>query len=383
MKLKGLRVDPGYMTLTVPDPLVAAKAVIHDCLNYGVNTIFVFAFSPVYGAYYFTNYLGSWPHPKYGANASNNFLGQLIPLAHQNGLKVVASFLMNQYQNIAQAHPAWRMLRGNGQPYQVAIGNDIVTPLCAWHPDYRTWFQGLITDVTTRFPQLDGIEACEGNVAQGFEQDQTAPDYNPVAIQNFLTNHPGARIGDKTWKQHRADGMSGLHQLLLTAVRRLPNALAYVINGTVTSPFNTTNLMSFDDYATGCGFDWRAVRTQGFDVVIQEAIWQQLEWNAELLGTPAGTFTPTWTSSAVGQFATMMPGPKPVKMAHVEVTPFSIGSRIVITPTPAQFKIALAAALNGSQGATVYSYSQLKTNGADNAYAQSLKGVYTASQLTA
>jgi hypothetical protein len=224
---------------------------------------------------------------------------------------------------------------------------------------------------------VDGIEALEGNVAAGFEGGPNAPDYNKQSLFHFAAAHPTAHVGDDTWKQHRADGMTGLHSILLNAVRSSHSIQAYVVNGLVTDPFNTTNLMSFANYAKGCGFDWQGIFNLGFDVVVQEAIWQQLEQNAELLGTSPGTFTPAWTSTAVDQFSAQLPGSTPVHLGHVEVTPFSLGSKVVITPSPAQFQQALIAALTRTAGSSVYSYSQMKTNGVNNAYASVLRSVYT------
>lgn len=376
--IKGLRVDPGYMTQSIPDPAAAAAATVADCVKYGVNTIFAFAYSPVFGAYYYTQYEGAWAQTAYGASQTDNFMGQLISAAHAAGLKVVAYFPLNMYQTLAASNPSWQSLCQNLQPYSIAFGGYMVNPLCAWHPGYQTWFSGFIADALKRMPELDGIDASEGNVAAGFESGPGAPDYNPAAIQDFNQKYSGGQVGDDTWKQHRADGMTALHQLFLAAVRAAEGVQAYVTNGLVTVQFNETTLMPLDLYAQGCGFDWQAVANLGFDYLVQETIWQQLEQNAEALGTATGLFTPAWTASAIQQFAALLSGAPGVKLAHVEVTPFGAAPAPVVAPTPPQFQQALSLALAGAQGTSMYSYSQLKTNGADNDFAAALTAVYTA-----
>ena len=348
-----------------------------DCLSYGVNTIFVYAFSPVYGRYYYSTYPEAWPNSSYGKTLSNNFLAQLLDIAHHNGIKVVASFPLNQFQGIATNHPDWQSLNGDGTPFTTSIGPDIINQLCVWHPGYRNWYQGLIQDVVTRYPSLDGIEACEGNVNPSMNPSPNMPDHNPAAVQAFNEIHPGAPASGDPWQQHRADGMSGLHQLFLQAAHTNPNIKTYVVNGLVTV-FAQKNLMTFQDYALLCGYDWQAVGNLGFNFAIQEAMWQQMQWNYQsLVPHPDPNFyQPGWTSQAVAEFASRPLGAGTMKLAHVEVTPFVQHTPVVITPSPAQFQMALTLAFNGSAGTTVYSYSQLKLGAADNAYGIALRTVY-------
>lgn len=380
MKLKGLRVDPGLLTQQYPAASAGAAAVVTDCKRYGVTTIFVFAFSPVYGRYYYSTLAGTWAGTTYGTSAPQSFLTEIISLAHAVGIKVVATFPLNLYQNIATRNPSWQTIRQNGQPYTMKYGASIVNPLSAWHPGFRTWFTNLIEDFLSRHPDVDGIEACEGNVANSFESGADAPDYNATAIQIFSESHPGATVGGSTWVQFRADGMTGLHQIMFDAARNARELPTYIVNSLACN-YQTSTLMSLAGYAAGCGFDWAAVAKIGFNNFIQETNWQQAEVNGQESGLPAGTFSPDWTANAINQFAQRLPAHLPVKMAHVEVTTFSgktkAGIPFSIAPSVPQFKTALTEALAGSQGVTVYSYSLLKNGAVDNAFAGALMTVYT------
>ena len=382
MKLKGLRVDPGLLTQEYPTASAGAAAVVNDCKRYGVTTIFVFAYSPVYGRYYFSTLTGTWAETAYGTNLAQNFVAQIIELAHTAGIKVVATFPLNLYQNIAASKPSWRALRQNGQPYTMVYGQNTINPLSAWHPNFRTWFTRLIDDFLSRHPDLDGIEACEGNVANSFETGDVAPDYNTTATQIFKSQYPSGVVGDSNWVKFRAEGMTGLHQIIFEAARNARDLPTYVVNS-LACAYQTTTLMTPAAYADGCGFDWAAVANLGFNNFIQETNWQQAEVNGQESGLAAGTFTVDWTSTAIHQFAQRLPAAVPVKMAHVEVTTFSgktpQGVAFSVGPTVAQFKTALSEALAGSQGVTVYSYSLLKNGAADNGYAGALMTVYTGS----
>ncbi|AIE84761.1 hypothetical protein [Fimbriimonas ginsengisoli] len=386
MKMKGLRVDPGFLPLEMLDPAVSVPRIVADCKRWGVDTIFVFAFSPVFGAFYFTELPGAWRQQDLAASKEKNFLPKLIAAAHAQGIKVVASFRLNQYERIATAHPDWRVLRKNGQPYEVDLGGIKGHPLSAWHPGYRAWFSSLMHDVVTLCRDLDGLEACEGTVAEGMEHGDVAPDYNAAALADFNRKHPGAPEGDLLWKRHRAEGMTGLHEILLHASQRLPQGQSYAIHDLVTERFDSLNLMNPDTYADECGFDFKGIASLGYDRMIQGAIWQQREQNARLLGK-SGVFTPQWTDNAVKGFAGIFPTGKPILHAHVEVTPFLAGSTVVVTPQPADFEKALGLALAGTQGSTVYSYHQLfdahpdpkfkgKKLGPENEFAKRLSKVY-------
>jgi len=372
MKVKGLRVDPGYLfNASTTDAI--AKKVVADCKKLNVNTIFLMAFSPFYGAYYYTPWAGSWPQVDFGSTVEKNFIGKLLPAAHAAGLSVVASFRMNLYEKIPGVSTDWNVLRKDHAPYTVPLdGTHSTVQRCAWHPKFRTWFSQLLNDFVSLYPAIDGLEACEGSVAQAFESGVTEPDYNAFALADFQRKHPGANPSETVWKRHRSEGLIGLHEILLHATRRLPKAKAYVIHDLVTSPFDAAPLMDPDVYADFCGFDWRGIASLGYDFLVQGAIWQQREQNARALGSPPGKFAPQWTGAAVKHFGTLMTSLSAARMAHVEVTPFP-----PVTPTPAQFADALKLAFNGSQGTTVYSYHQLyDSHGAENAYAAVLKEIY-------
>jgi uncharacterized lipoprotein YddW (UPF0748 family) len=104
-KIKGMRVDPGYLYGLAPDTTSTVQMVVDDAAAAGVNTIFLLTYSSVYGAYYKTNYSDTIVEGGYGAA---DFLGQLLPAAHGKGIKVIAWLPVNNFKNVWTANSGWR-----------------------------------------------------------------------------------------------------------------------------------------------------------------------------------------------------------------------------------------------------------------------------------
>lgn len=378
MKTKAIRVDPGMFYGAYQTADLAVAGVLKDAQHWGANTIFVFAFSPVYGAYYPAQHPGSWKNSDFG---DGNFLGKLTHAANAVGVKVVASIHLNWFEKLAAAHPDWVALRQDLTKYSTRPFGEAhpIYNLSAHVPAFGDWLEGLLNDLVQRVPGLHGLEACEATVAESAEQGQGMPDFHPLAKSSFLVAHPGHTFApsDPLWASHRSAALTNLHRRL-KKVADTHGMTSYAIHDLSTqdgSEWLTTSL----DYANGCGFDWDALVAAGFTPILS-AIWQQRAFENQTAVPPKPFhYLPIWTASAAQQWATRYPAAN--RMLHVEVTPW-IGAHPKVTPTPDQFGEALGFALSGSQGTTVYSYDQLKVKEShpykDNAYADALRSVYSA-----
>lgn len=366
-KIKGLRIDPGFYfrpngTPIFANPHIAAQTMVSDAASWGVNTLFIFAYSPDYGPVYHTNWTGTQVTNSLG---QLDFLREIVRAANAHGIKVIASFRMNWESRIASQHPTWRSTLHNGTPYK--------TYLSAWNPAYQAWFKALLQDFVAVLPDIDGLEACEGNVLDCFETGQSAPDYSQAAHDAFVAKfHRQPVMDEAVWLQFRADGMTQLHSILHSAAA---GRATYAIHDLPSAGGATSNLFDLDAYAKACGFDFKAVSALGFHM-IQGAIWQQRRRDTGDAG-----FNPAWTTHAATLFRHLtLPG-HGKRLTHVEVTPFfpndPVGSQV--KPTDTEFHDALLAAGQVSDGVTVYSYHQLKDlNNNPTPYATAFKSALAA-----
>jgi len=351
MKLKGLRVDPGRLYGFFDGTAATVQGVVNDCANAGIDTIFVFAYSHAYGAFYRTTAAGAWVEGGYG---SEDFLPRLIEAAAARGLKVVATFRMNRFDQMLASNAAWRCKLKSGKNYD--------TIFSAWHSGYRSYFQSILQDCVVRNPGLAGLEACEGAVALNLEGTlSTMPDWNQAAKNAFQSLYPGGTAGSPQWLDVRALGMTELHQILFNVAKQIPNGESYAVQDLPTVNESSTVLRSFLDYSRQCGYDYRGIANLRPTGMILEAIWQQ-----RAADCPTSTvFTPAWTADAGAQFVSRLTATTdPKRIVHVELTPFSgWATGKYVAPTPIEFEQSLQHAYAAGDGVTIYDYTQVKQGG--------------------
>ena len=285
---------------------------------------------------------------------AENFLAVFANAAQAAGIRVIASFRMNQYQRCAEANPTWRSQTAQGD-YITRIYGDAnwLWPISAHSSAYRAWFRGMLEDVLARIPELAGLDACEGNVAEAGEEGAGMPD------RRLTQPTP---IGSTDWREARSAAMTDLHATLLDVCAGRESHVVHDLSVRQTN--GHWNLTPGQAYAASCGFDWDNVIGLGYTHACLSAIWQQRA--AEF----PGNFSPASTAEFARQFAERYPGV--TTLTHVEATRFGN-----IRPTPPQFGESVRKALVASDGVTVYSYDQLKEvrNGSyvDSAYGTAFK----------
>jgi len=274
-----------------------------------VNLVYFYAYNKVYGARYHTTYPGSIMED-YGRQ---DLLGQVIRQAHHRSIKVIAWLNGVEHKQMWEAHPDWRQKTKDGADYKP--GGDSYL-LCVRNPEVMQWWLGLVDDLLTRYPDLDGIDMAEFQIDRW--GDHTC--YCEHCTDQFHETHPGQPAPGKKWREFRADGLTRL----LAATGRL--AHSYEMESHVTTVFTAGrdgNLMSSGQVRDATGFDLEGVLTAPSrpDVIQAELIWQQ--WAA--LYEDQNTFTADWTGGAVSDAKRMVEG-RARLIAHIEVTDFGCGS---------------------------------------------------------
>ncbi|HWU42988.1 MAG TPA: hypothetical protein VN132_06100, partial [Bdellovibrio sp.] len=115
--LRGLRVDPAYFQSLYPDraPADIARTVVLQAQSHGVNTLFLYAYSPLHGAFYKTNYPMTEVEPDLGAQG---IFALIYNEALSRGLKIIASIPINDFHQVWDLHPDWRSKKIDGTDYK-------------------------------------------------------------------------------------------------------------------------------------------------------------------------------------------------------------------------------------------------------------------------
>ena len=351
VQTRGLRVDPAYFYSEfqsgTPVGTIASQ-VVSIAKSAGYNSLFVFVYSPVYGAFYKTTYPMV---PVEGGFGVANITQALITAAKAQGVKVIAGFPVNNFKSVWDVNPTWRSKTKAGGDYLPMVN---VYPLSAWHSSYRAWYRGLIKNFLQLHPQVDGVESVEGQVDYFWN---SGADYNSVANNLFTAAFPGSTLGSANWKKHRALGMTGLHGILAEE-GHLVGKKAYVVQ--TWSVNSSGQLLSSASISDGSGFDFDGVINQTGsakpDFLVAEFMWQQ--WLAEF-GT--NVFTPAWTKSAAQQLAAKTAG-RITPILHVEISSFA-GAKKNVSVTDSEFIATIGAYFGTGMGIDIYDFHQLYTRG--------------------
>ena len=328
------------------EPSEISKKVVSKAITGGINTLFVYAYNPVFGASYQTEYPFTRVEEGFGRL---NILRFLSIEAKKIGIKVVACVPVNNFKSLWDVKPAWRAKNINGTDYLPA---ENMYMLSASHPEFRSWLFGFYKDLITRNPYIDGIEIVEPFIDYKWQKES---DYNPVANAKFKRLFPLGTLGDENWLKFRADAMTELIILMNTAAH-LYNKRSFLVH-TWPAAANA-KLFSTQDIKDHIGLDIEGILQLkgglGLDFLSAELIWQQ--WAAEF-GTE--NFNPRWTQQAAADFISQV-NSNTKALVHVEVTPFRSASGKIITPTAEEFSETLLAISEFNVGFDVYDFSQIE-----------------------
>jgi len=342
--VRAVRFDAGYYYGRGQSARQLADELVRSWSENGVNLVYFYAYNRVYGARYVTRYSGNIMED-YGRQ---DLLRHVLTAAHRRGIKVIAWFYGPQHKQMWEAHPEWRTKTPDGKDYKPDPDSYF---LCVRNPQVMKWWLGLMDDLLTNYPELDGIDVAECQV--DLWGDHAC--YCDHCRQQFADSHPGAPSPGPAWRQFRADGLT---QALHATIRL---ARSYGKETHVTTVFTARrdgDLMSPASVCDAIGFDLDRLLAgrDRPDVVQAELIWQQ--WAA--LYRDQKTFTPEWTCDAVEQARKMVRG-RARLIAHVEVSDFGAGPL-----NGPDLGLTVAAAVRGApDGIDIYDANMLaKTEGA-------------------
>jgi len=346
MRLRGLRIDSSFFYNL--HPKLSNAEIIEDVLRGAkaadVNTLFIYAYNSVYGAFYTTDYIYTSIEQGYGLH---NIFKELTAAAKKNGLKVVAVVPINNFKIVWDEKPEWRAKTLSGEDY-------VPTPdsylLSAWHPKFRVWLKNFYKDLITQNPDLDGVEAVEPFVDYNWDQKS---DYNYMAKVIYKQRYPEGKFGDLDWLNFRAQGLTDLIGILNTVAHSFNKATFLVQTWPAQSD---GQLFSSAQIKDNMGLDLDHILNlegpEKLDFIIVELMWQQ--WAAEY---GVQNFPVIWTRRAALDFIRFVNSRAEV-LVHLEISGFE-GAQKKITPTKSEFMQSLISIRDLNIGIEVYDYSQI------------------------
>lgn len=361
--IRGLRFDPGYV---YDDPDLSGKSVqqiaaiaAQNVKNAGFNTIFLFAYSSYYGAFYKTSY--SMTNIENGLGASD-FTTALINEAHARGMKVIADLPMNNFYKVWAAKPAWRMKTKTGADYRPY--RDLYL-LSIFHPEFKAWYTGFINDFLAKHPNIDGIEAFEPTLDFDWNNDA---DYNPAANQKFYAVYPSGTLDSAQWETVQTNELTSYLGNFF-GLAKAKGKEAHVVQ--TWSAYSSGSLMPAAALAKAVAFNFlgfNALPANQRPTYVQgEFMWAQ--WKAEYGST---VFNPDWIKTAASSFLSQMGTLAQPAIVHTELSEFS-GSAGTVRPTSSQFLQELKTLRAMNVNFDVYDYSQVSEMNLWSGIAQALK----------
>jgi len=343
-RLSGIRVDPGYL-YDMPeydeDSLRGlVEMVAEEIVAGGFNTVFLYAYSPTFGAYYRTYY----PSTSFDQTIGfQNVFPTLTQAFRRRGLRVVAVLPVNDFRQAWADHPSWRVKNADGSDYLPNLETHF---LSVGHPAFQEWFKGFLEDFLRTNPNVDGLEALE----PGFDLDWTGRvDYNAEVLKEYKARYPKMPKG-KSWQVFRAALLTEHLGRFSTLAHRYGKE-SYLVQSWAVRRNGT--LMSNEDIRAGLGLDWDGIlnlpQTARPDWVNVELIHQQ--WRAQY---GAKLFAPAWTSHATRAFTAFVAG-RARTIVHAEYSEFK-SKYGTYAASLAEVQAALAEAPALTEGQDVYGY---------------------------
>lgn len=353
-KSRGIRLDPAYFYSSHNGQSAEdiAENVVSELKQSGVNTLYLYAYNSIYGAYYATNYSHTVVENGYGLQ---NIFTAVTNEAEQQGLDVIAVVPLNNFKHAWLANSNWRVKQAGNVDYTPLADTYL---LSASSSEFRSWYGGFIDDLISRHPHIDGVEAVEPTLDYMWNQ---APDHNPAALSLFSTLHPSESVGSVAWKNFRSEQFLNLIAYFNQRVHSHSKRSYLVHTWTVQS---NGHLYPSNTLKDNTGFDFIGVtKLDGefkTDVLVVEFIWQQ--WRSEY---GSSTFDPHWVVDIGNECiqAVNNAGGHSNLVLHVEISNFN-GNSGSVTPSHAEFQQTLEWAKTLDKGISVYDYNQIKTKNA-------------------
>lgn len=351
-----IRLDPGRLyelyDFSRHDMSVVAETVAQDIASSGFSRVFVFAYSPLYGAFFQT---------KYPQTEVENFLGQgnflklFVSAAQNRKLDIVFSIPINNYETPWTLNPHWRVKNSSGKDYKPDAQSHY---LSASSLEYRQWFLGLTESILKDFPGIQGLEALEPHVDLYWTQQS---DFHEDALKAFKSQFPKSQPGSPDWWQFRSQELTGLLGLFFQRINQNQKE-SHVVQ---TWPAQQSgNLISAQNLRDLIGLDFVALQSLPSEKRPQfiqiQLLWQQ--WKAQF-GTP--NFNPEWVKTATLQLQDFFKSPPETStnlILHIEKSEFK-GPRGTIKPSKQEFLSNLRHSVEINLPVDVYDYTQLKQSG--------------------
>jgi hypothetical protein len=332
-QVRAVRFDASYYYGRYSSARDLAADVTESWTQQGVNLVYFYAYNRVYGARYRTVYPGNIMED-YGRQ---DLLRHLLREAHRRDIKVIAWIQGVQHKQMWESHPEWRQKTADGADYKPDADSYF---LCVRHPEVMQWWLGLVDELLTSYPDLDGIDLAE------FQLDLWGD--NACHCGHCQAQYAAARSGESipsdAWHRFRGEGLSRI----LLATSRLAHSYDKEVHlTTVLTARRDGRLMSSTKVRDAIGFDLEAILSSPDrpDILQAELIWQQ--WAA--IYKDRSTFTPEWTRTAVRQAKDMVRG-RARLIAHIEVTDFGVGG----LDGPSLARTIACAAQGGPAGIDIY-----------------------------
>lgn len=345
--VRGLRVDPSYFYNSHPNqnPEVIAQQVIQKAKASGVNTLFVYAYNSYFGAYYTTKHKMTSVENGHG---KINIFKILNLEAKKHSLKTIAVLPVNNFKDVWDKKPEWRVKKKDGTDY---IPADNIYLLSAWHPEFKKWLKSFYTDFAKRNPQVDGIEVVEPFIDYKWNQES---DYNPVANKKFKKLYPKSEFGSQDWLNFRAQGLTDLIAIMnsVCAHHKKESYLVQTWPAQKDGHLFTTEMIKNN---TGLDFEslFNLSGNKKLNYVMAELMWQQ--WAAEY---GDAHFNPQWTVQATNEFLNIV-NSRSTPLIHVEISEFT-GTSQKRAPSSVEFSETLKSISNMNVGIDVYDQHQIE-----------------------
>ncbi|MEQ1723227.1 MAG: hypothetical protein ABL930_08615 [Pseudobdellovibrio sp.] len=348
-KIYGVRIDPSYLTLTHTNNTCdsTAEDIVTNLKKIGVNTIFLYAYSPVYGAYYPTNYNYTKVEPTFGyANIFRNIAFE----AKKNGMTVVASIPLNNFKSVWMKMPEWRVKLQDQNDY---TPQSEIRLLSASSSAFQEWLKGFIDDLVEQNPEIDIVEAVEPTLDYEWEQKS---DFNPAAQERFTNLYPNSPFDKTAWAQFRSDEFTNLIKIFNKQVHKNNRKSGLVHTWPAK---NNGNLYSALEVSQNTAFNFKAIAllTEDYktDHLAVELSWQQ--WHSQFGNN---IFNPNWIELAKNDIQQQLLS-EPMQsnlILHFELSRFS-GDFGSTEPTVLQFNETLELVKKMKYGISIYDYNQM------------------------
>jgi hypothetical protein len=280
VRLQGIRFDPSYYYNLNRPVEKYLDSLITSWRSNGINTVFFKAYDPQYGAVYRTHYA----HNRQTDYGKSDFMKTFIRIAHKNNLRFIAWLPVLEHKGAWDDKPAWRIKDSNGQDLLPFADRHF---LCGNNPEVRAWWNGFITDLLKKCPDIDGVDFAEPAAVW---KNRTACSCSEC--KKFFGTGNVAFSSESINK--RADVLTDLLLESCKIVRDAKKVSCVTIIPTVTQ---TGNVLPFADQKLLSGMDPDSLLNSPShpDWISLEILWQQ--W-ADTYNDP-GSFTPAWTKTAL------------------------------------------------------------------------------------